>query len=79
MPGAAHYRIHSDTIQKASIMSTLTARIGSHNAQPRGGETPPPLRLPRFLLEQLAQPITSDDDAGALAAKIRMADARGLL
>ena len=62
-------------------MSTLTqtARTGSNGAQPRTAQTPAPLRLPRFLLEQLAQPITSDDDAGHLAARIRMADARGLL
>ncbi|MBI2768477.1 MAG: hypothetical protein HYX47_02540 [Burkholderiales bacterium] len=62
-------------------MSTLTQvnRSGSNSAQPRTGTAPPPLRLPRFLLQQLAQPITSDDDAGNLAAQIRNADARGLL
>ena len=62
-------------------MSPLTqaSRSGSNSAQPRTGTTPAPLRLPRFLLQQLAQPITSDDDAGNLAAQIRNADARGLL
>lgn len=46
---------------------------------PRPGYTPAPLRLPRFLQEQLAKPLATSDDVDALIAQIRAADARGLL
>lgn len=46
---------------------------------PRPGQTPPPLRLPRFLQEQLSRPLNTPDDVDALIAQIRAADARGLL
>ena len=61
-------------------MSTLTqaSRTGSQGEQ-RVYEAPPPLRLPRFLLEQLSRPINSLDDVNHLVANIRLADARGLL
>ncbi len=43
------------------------------------GYTPPPLRLPKFLQQQLSRPLHTCEDVDALMAQIRAADARGLL
>ena len=43
------------------------------------GRTPPPLRLPKFLQQQLAKPLHTSDDVDALLEQLKAADARGLL
>ena len=45
----------------------------------RTGHTPPPLRLPKFLQQQLAKPLHTADDVDAMVEQIKAADARGLL
>jgi hypothetical protein len=62
-------------------MDTLTPDRTAKNlqAQPQGAYTPPPLRLPRFLLQHLARPLNTLDDVDQLVAQIRMAQWRGLL
>lgn len=46
---------------------------------PRPGYTPPPLRLPKFLQQQLTKPLHTSDDVDELVKQIQAADARGLL
>lgn len=45
----------------------------------KAGRTPPPLRLPKFLQQQLAKPLHTSDDVDALIEQLKAADARGLL
>ncbi len=46
---------------------------------PEPARTPPPLRLPRFLLQHLARPLNTPDDVDELVAHIKLAEHRGLL
>ena len=62
-------------------MPTLTApsRATAATTQSDASHTPPPLRLPKYLLARLAQPLNSETDVDTLIAQIRLAEYRGLL
>ena len=63
-------------------MTTLSSTrfpISPKGNRPDAGRTPPPLRLPRFLLQHLARPLTHPDDVDELIAHIKLAEYRGLL
>jgi len=65
---------------RGNTMDTATLdRLPVKARQQDAARTPPPLRLPRYLLAHLAKPIQDLDDANRLVAQIRMAQWRGLL
>lgn len=51
----------------------------SASARTQPTRSPPPLRLPRHIQQQLAKPLRNSDDVDELMKVIQAADARGLL
>jgi hypothetical protein len=60
-------------------METLTPDRTALQDKPDAAHTPPPLRLPKYLLAHLAKPLNNCDDVDRLMAQIRLAEWRGLL